>query len=153
MLNLTKSERRALLIIGIVLLVSVVFQWLQPRSEHAEVYDYSMQDSLFKALSEESFDVKQDSSLPVLPEHHDAKKSKPPEKKLHLKSININTATQKELQQLPYIGPVTANSIIEYRNEHGPFKSIKELDNVKRIGPKTIERIGPYVYLEESAKE
>lgn len=153
MLNLTKSERRALLFIGIVLLVSVVFQWLQPRSEHGEVYDYSMQDSLFRALSEESFNVKQDSSQPAPLEHSAAKKSKPAKKSLKLKSINVNTASQKELQRLPYIGPVTANSIIEYRNEHGPFKSIKELDNVKRIGPKTLERIEPYVYLEEAGKD
>ncbi len=55
--------------------------------------------------------------------------------------ININTATVSELDALPGIGPVTAGEIIAYRQAHGPFKTIEDIQNVKGIGPATFERI------------
>lgn len=55
--------------------------------------------------------------------------------------ININTATQADLESLPGIGPVTAAKIIEYREKNGPFKTIEELMDVPGIGPKTFEEL------------
>jgi competence protein ComEA len=55
--------------------------------------------------------------------------------------ININTATQLELQDLPNIGPSKAADIIEYRELHGPFGKIEDLQNVPNIGPATVEKI------------
>ncbi|OIN90064.1 hypothetical protein CO019_01940 [Candidatus Berkelbacteria bacterium CG_4_9_14_0_2_um_filter_42_30] len=54
--------------------------------------------------------------------------------------ININTATAAQLDSLPGIGPVYAGRIVEYRDSHGGFKSINEIENVKGIGPKTFEK-------------
>lgn len=51
--------------------------------------------------------------------------------------ININTATAAQLDSLPGIGPVYAGRIVEYRNQHGGFKSLTEIQNVKGIGAKT----------------
>ncbi len=48
--------------------------------------------------------------------------------------ININTATQTELESLSGIGPSTALKIINYREEHGKFKSIEEIKEVPGIG-------------------
>ncbi len=53
--------------------------------------------------------------------------------------VNINTADQKTLETLPGIGPVKAQNIIKYREEHGPFRSIEEIMNVSGIGEKTFE--------------
>ncbi|MEW5867794.1 MAG: ComEA family DNA-binding protein [Chloroflexota bacterium] len=55
--------------------------------------------------------------------------------------LNINTASQAELESLPEIGPATAQKIIEYRQTHGPFTSIEQIMEVENIGPKTFEQI------------
>jgi competence protein ComEA len=53
--------------------------------------------------------------------------------------ISINEATMSELETLPKIGPATARSIIDYRNEFGPFEFIEDIMNVKGIGEATFE--------------
>lgn len=55
--------------------------------------------------------------------------------------ININTASQSELESLPGIGPTTAQKIIEYRETNGPFITTQDIINVSGIGPGTYERI------------
>jgi len=55
--------------------------------------------------------------------------------------VNINTATAEELVSLPGIGATTAQNIIEYRTEHGPFVHIEDLMNVAGIGPATFDNI------------
>ncbi|BCS81292.1 helix-hairpin-helix domain-containing protein [Anaerocellum diazotrophicum] len=55
--------------------------------------------------------------------------------------ININTATKEELKTLDRIGDKLAERIIEYRQKHGPFKSIEEIKNVNGIGEKIFESI------------
>ena len=56
-------------------------------------------------------------------------------------TININTATAQELQQLPGIGEKTAQSIIEYRNQVGGFKDISDIMSVKGIGYSLFSKI------------
>jgi len=58
-----------------------------------------------------------------------------------LNLININTASQSELESLPGIGPTTARKIIEYRTANGPFVNKEDIVNVSGIGPGTYERI------------
>lgn len=55
--------------------------------------------------------------------------------------ININTASIAELDTLPGIGPTTAQRIIDYRTENGPFLNIEDIINVQGIGTGTYERI------------
>lgn len=55
--------------------------------------------------------------------------------------VNINTADSEQLQTLTGIGPVTAEKIIEYREENGRFDNIEDIKNVSGIGEKTFEKL------------
>ena len=59
--------------------------------------------------------------------------------------ININTAGSEELQQISGIGPVTAEKIIQYREENGAFGSVEDITNVSGIGEKTLEKMKPQI--------
>lgn len=53
--------------------------------------------------------------------------------------VNVNTADAEALAELPGIGPAKADAIIAYREEHGPFASLAELDEVKGISARMTE--------------
>ena len=55
--------------------------------------------------------------------------------------IDINTATQEQLESLAGVGPTKAKAIIAYRTEHGNFKTVDELDNVKGFSSKTLDKL------------
>ncbi|MFR5683584.1 MAG: helix-hairpin-helix domain-containing protein [Clostridia bacterium] len=59
--------------------------------------------------------------------------------------VNLNTASQTELEQIPGIGPSTALKIIEYRKENGEFKSIEDIKNVKGIGDSKYENMKNHI--------
>ncbi len=61
--------------------------------------------------------------------------------------VNINTSDLETLITLPRIGPAIAKRIIEFREEHGSFKELKEIMNVKGIGEKTFARLEPLITL------
>ena len=55
--------------------------------------------------------------------------------------IDLNNATELQLVTLPGIGPATANAIITYRLQHGPFARVEDLLNVRGIGPAKLESL------------
>ncbi|MGH2783684.1 MAG: helix-hairpin-helix domain-containing protein [Actinomycetota bacterium] len=59
--------------------------------------------------------------------------------------VNINTATVSQLEELPGIGEVIAQRIVDYRTQHGPFKTVRDLLKVEGIGEKKFESIQDYV--------
>jgi len=59
--------------------------------------------------------------------------------------LNLNSATAEQLEQLPGVGPVTAASIVAWRDQHGRFTRVDELQEVDGIGPKTFARLEPHV--------
>jgi competence protein ComEA len=59
--------------------------------------------------------------------------------------VNINTATERELEALPGIGQVLAQRIVDYRIQHGPFREIRDLLKVEGIGEKKFDSLKDYV--------
>lgn len=66
-------------------------------------------------------------------------------KKPPAQPININTATAEELQQVPGIGPVTAEKIIHMRRAYGRFKRVDDLLSIKGIGRKRLEKMRKFL--------
>jgi competence protein ComEA len=56
-------------------------------------------------------------------------------------TLSLSSATVQELDELPGVGPITAQKIVDYRAEHGPFASVDDLDAVPGIGPTRIEQL------------
>jgi competence protein ComEA len=69
-----------------------------------------------------------------------AGKKKPP-----AKPVNINTATSEELQQVPGIGPATAQKILQMRKSYGAFKSVDDLLAIRGLGQKRLEKMRKYL--------
>lgn len=89
-----------------------------------------LQDESFIFIpSEEEYELSKEDSAPML--HF-----QPPGASSNTQLVNINTAEQLQLESLPGIGPVLAERIVSYRQQHGPFKVLADLKKVSGIGEK-----------------
>ena len=58
--------------------------------------------------------------------------------------VDLNTADAEELDELPGVGPSTAEAIMEHRRINGSFDTVEELEEVPEIDPATLEKIKPF---------
>lgn len=131
--------------------------WKKPNE-----YDYSEADKNFESKLKSSFDELKSTSADSLQLRRaneitaladslglklesDTKEKKP---LLRSQKININTALPADLMQLPGVGEVMAERIIEYREQNGNFKNPIDLMKVKGIGEKKFEKMKDYVVTE-----
>ncbi len=142
-IGFTKNELRVVLILVAAFIIgSGIKVYKNSFSSENEQFDYSSMDNIFleKSIAEStppdlSFNAVQD----------ERKKKNTPK----LKSININKASKTELMKLPGIGEVTAERIINYREENGYFTSESDLLKVKGIGKKKLEQIKIYIVFDQ----
>lgn len=71
------------------------------------------------------------------------------QKKPPAKPLDLNTATEAQLEQLPGIGPSTAQEIIRFREKSGPFRRVEDLLAIRGISKKRLEKLRPYVTVAE----
>lgn len=97
------------------------------------------------------FPVKFVSSLLVLLLFLTAALSVAGKKKPPTKPVNLNTATLEELQQVPGIGPATAEKILQMRKSYGRFKNVDDLLAIRGLGPKRLEKMRKYLTVGKSS--
>jgi len=66
--------------------------------------------------------------------------------------VNLNTATQAQLETLPGVGPAAAKRILEYRQKNGNFKKVEDLMNVKGFGEKVFLKLKPLLVVSQKAE-
>jgi competence protein ComEA len=169
-LNITKAERLTMVTITtLIVLITTGAAILEPDNPFPDEH-YAYADSVFRVLSERkaadhislmaryepSTGSNTEPMVALQTSTQTASISQPrtapksgSTKLPALESISLNTAVATELDRLPGIGPKTAEVIIEYRNEHGPFQDLSHIMRVKGIGPKKWEQIRPYLRLNE----
>jgi competence protein ComEA len=126
-LALTAAERKvALVLVGAFILglgIRLYWQTFPPQ----RTFDYSSSDSTFVALSAAEGET---------PGDRTPGQTGP---------LNINTATKSDLVKLPGIGEVTAERILAYRNDVGPFSAVEDLRKIRGISKLKLEKLRPLV--------
>ena len=142
MIDFTPQERKALLFLVMVLVVgSGITLYKKYHSDFApELILKPKSNAVESNLSQPNLNLVVDTSTNLL------KEASPPRlSEEKIRQVNLNSATQDDLESLPSIGPVLAKRIIEYRNQQGGFKSIEEIKKVHGIGNKIFEKIKDYI--------
>ena len=129
-LAFTAAERKVVYFLVGALLLGFGIRWVRSQQQ-PPAFDYNKSDSTFTALSNA---IKQDTI--GLSNHGTQGK------------LNINTATDMQLETLPGIGPVLAERIIQYRSANGSLRSPDELLKIKGITKKRLEQIKDFITIE-----
>ena len=127
-LSLTPTERRVIVFLTATLILGAAIRFYQEMVPSNRQFDYHALDSTFAVFQKQ---VASDSSRQ---ESDDGPRL-----------ININEATKAELINLPGIGEVLADRIIRQRDEQGEFETIADLQKVKGISKKKMEKLKPFI--------
>lgn len=154
-------NKKELIIIGFLLAafgagIAVKYSGWKKPSE----YDYSQSDKNFENRLKSSFEelnagfndsialTRKNEIIALADSLELTIEKNPVSKKLPSGKININSASAKELSELPGIGEVTAEKIIEFRELNGSFKTAEEIMKVKGIGEKKFNELKEYITAE-----
>jgi comEA protein len=154
-IGLTDKEIKVILFLSLAFFIGVALKLFNGNYNEAAQFNYRDLDAKFADYSSRLDSIysndKENITVPIDERTSDSlivkdlsslvtsKQKK--EALLKNKIIDLNNASKEDLMLLPGIGPKMADRIIAYRTEHGKFKDINELINVKGIGTKKFEKI------------
>ena len=164
-LAVTSAEASALVFLSVVLLVGLGVRYAQSQAVPFSASYYAALDGAFAARTEvprasaapirgaesvETADAAQTDAAQT-----DAEAPRRPRRAATAGPVrmDLNTASERMLQRLPRVGPKIAARIAEYRAAHGGFREPREIMRVKGIGPKTYEKLAPYLFVGEAGEE
>ncbi len=144
MLNLTRQERLVIQFLALFFLIGSGIHIIRNISKSSNVVTF-----LDEGIEAQEFQNEADrvDSVYFSRQQENPDVSEPNVAEL-VSRVNLNTATMSELMKLPQVGEVTAQRIIDYRDEHNGFSTVEDLIKVKGIGKKTFERIKQGVSVE-----
>ncbi len=148
----TSEELKVILFFIVLIAAGAVYKLSTGQNTSHDNHTYSKQDSLF-------FQILGDTNAVAI--RHDSlfqsadsvsglaavKRESPHKGSIPEKSININTASVKELSLLPGVGDKTAEKIVAYRNQIGAFRSLDQIMDVKGIGVKKFEKMKRFIVI------
>jgi comEA protein len=155
--GLSNTEIKIFIFLIAVLSSGIIYKYTRQEESVSKVdFDYSEKDSLFRAAGDKNIpfnndrngDKKFDYKQEVLDFNKQNFSNVKREKTSAEKSINLNTAGLDELMRIPGLGEKTAEKIVQYRDENGPFIKLEQLQDVKGIGEKKFNIIKIYVFIE-----
>lgn len=161
-LSLTRHEAMALSCLSGLLIIGIIVRQVQQQAILAPPDAYHELDRIFFERSGQEGGTATDTASPALlapageadsgqqeaPVATAPSIREPPDKPSASGAlrIDINRAGAAELEKLPRIGPKTAERILAFRDAYGAFRSVNDLQQVKGIGPKTLELLRPHVH-------
>jgi competence ComEA-like helix-hairpin-helix protein len=138
----TEAETRAIVFITVAAVTGACYGWFADEPARADFREeYKRMDSIFavQALSPVN-DAGYNSEKVSAGYHVVSNRSA---------KVDINSAGVNALQSIPGIGPSTAEKIVAYRKEHGPFRELVDLMKVNSIGSKKFEQWKTYICISE----
>lgn len=141
---ITRSECNVILVLALLFTLGLTLRYLHnaPQPLPEDAYAEATQHFVEASTAEVSEPEQPSSVEPTQARQPSTYRRKAA---LPAQPININTATEAQLQRLPRIGPKMAERILAYREAHGAFRSVQDLVRVRGIGPKTLSKLEPYV--------
>lgn len=144
-LAITTPEATALLFVAAVLLVGITAQHLDAQRTPFGPDHYAALHDTLAARSAPADSAEAGSAAAAAPARARWSRSA----KAGPVRMDLNTASEQELQRLPRIGPRLAERIVAYREMYGPFARPAHVVRVRGIGPKTFEQLEPYLFVGE----
>ncbi len=143
-LALTRREARTLALLLIMLVTGLLVRHVRYRMLPYDAAYYAPIDSALAAASRpEVHEIA--SGMPISADSAASERGSVRTAMEAGLQVDLNRATQAELEQLPRIGPRTAERIVAFRTARGGFRRVEDLMLVQGIGEKTLERLRPHV--------
>lgn len=146
MFTFNRNEQIILLLLCGILIVGIVIRYLDSKDPD-RIPDFEVRKNAVEVpLEKEKTEALPATSLALGQSiEEDPSKKKEVDIPQVGKLLDINSATAKEFERLPRIGPQIAGRIVAYREKNGAFKRIDDITKVKGIGPKTLDRLRPHL--------